>query len=170
MRITTLEHACKHIENGDLITVRGRHGVLAALIRFFTFSRHTHNGVAVWKDGRLWMTELNGGRNHLIPIEQLRDMEFDVSESLVEDRGAVVESIYENLEERVDYGIPALIVIGIINFFKLNVVVNWRKILVCSGYCMKIYEDAGYPRHTRILSPRQLFDMAKYKFTYQGGL
>lgn len=161
---------CTGIEDGDLISVRGRHGVLAALIRFFTFSRHTHNGLAIWIDGRLWMAELNGGRNHSIPIEQLHDTEFDVSDSLVEDRVAVRESILRNLEERVEYGVVALIAIGILNFFKLNFILNWRRILVCSGWCMKVYEDAGHPRHTRILSPRELFDLSKYKFTYKGGV
>lgn len=166
MTTLSFEKACRQIRDGDLITVRGRHGVLAAFTRFFTYSRHTHNGVAIWIQGRLWVAELNGGRNHYVPIEQLADIEFDVSDSLVADRIAVRQSIIENMKVRINYGFGALFVIGLLNFFKIRADIPWRRILVCSGFCMKIYQSAGYPDHTLILSPRDIFDLAKYKFTY----
>ncbi|WP_394780589.1 hypothetical protein [Undibacterium sp.] len=69
-KIATLNYdqARYQIDDGDLIAVCGRDSIVSTLTRFFTRSAYTHTGIAVWLDSGLWMMELNGGRNHAIPM------------------------------------------------------------------------------------------------------
>lgn len=151
------------IETGDIIAVREKHGTLSPFTRFFTHSDYTHNGIAIWLHDGLWMAELNGGRNHIIPISQLSDIEYDVYECPVEDRDRVEKAITDSLRVRVEYGFAALIPIGLLNFLNIKVFLHARQILVCSGYCVAILEAAGWPEHSRIISPKELVSEMKLK-------
>lgn len=153
-----------HIEDGDLIAVRGKHGVFAALTRFFTRSAYTHCGVALWIEGGLWMAELNGGRNHAIPMSQLEDGAFDVYWPPIREVEKIRVSILSRLRVKIDYGTVATIAIGLLNFLRIKLFVHWRQFLVCSGYCVAIYEDAGWSEHSRILSPQDLTELLALKF------
>jgi hypothetical protein len=150
----------KAINTGDLIAVRKGNSLLGRATQFFTRSAYTHAGVAIWIEGVLYVAELNGGRNHLIPISQLKD--FDVYECPVPLEG-VRTAIHKWLQTPVDYGFAALFAIGLLDWFKIKMFVHWRKILVCSGFCVAIYETAGWPEHTRIISPAQLASELKLK-------
>jgi len=157
--------ARKHIETGDLIAVRGRTGVLAPMTRFFTHSPYTHVGIAFWNaEGELWMSEINGGHNHAIPLSQLDGIDFDV---YARPDGVTIEAtiaaIRAALRKRIKYGWLSIPVIGLINFLRLSVTINARKVLSCAGYSVMTYEAAGWPKRTRILSPGDLAKMLRFK-------
>ncbi len=145
------------IEDGDLISVRTQHGLFGALTQICTRSVYTHNGIAVWLDDGLWMTEINGGKNHAIPLSQLEGEEFDVFlPPLGLDRQAIRKAALESLRVKVPYGFAAAFMIGLLGLLKLKIFVHWRKIIVCSGYCVATYENAGWSEHSRIISPGEL--------------
>lgn len=150
----------KIIKTGDLIAVPTAHSFMGKMTQFFTRSKYTHNGIACWLGGELFMAELNGGRNHLVPIIQLND--FDVY-SPPDGLKDVAGSIKKWLSYPVEYGFVAFVAIGFLTWFKIKLVVKWRKILVCSGYCVAIYETAGWQETSRIISPGQLTGMLKMK-------
>jgi hypothetical protein len=148
------------INTGDLIAVRSVHNFLGTMTQFFTRSKYTHVGLAIWLGGDLFMAELNGGRNHLIPMSQLDDYDvYAQPEGLVD----VDASIRHWLSMQVSYGFIALVAIGLLDWFRIKTFVHWRQILVCSGYCVAIWEGAGWPEHTRILSPAELTRGLKLK-------
>lgn len=148
------------IETGDLIAVRTAHGVLGWLTQFVTRSPYTHTGVAVWLAGELFVAELNGGRNHLIPICQLTDYDVYAQPDGLGDVGNAIQSW---LRVPVDYGFLAFVAIGLLNWLRIKMFVHWRKVMVCSGYCVAIYESAGWPERSRVISPRELAAMLKLK-------
>ncbi len=149
------------INTGDLIAIHTAHGILGKLTQFFTRSKYTHVGVAIWLGGELFVAELNGGRNHLIPIIQLNT--FDVY-SCPDNLTNVHEAIRKWLSYPVDYGFSAFLAIGLLNWLRIKYFVRWRRILVCSGYCVAIYETAGWPEFSRVVSPGQLTEVLKLKF------
>ena len=154
-------HSSQVINTGDTIEVRTAHGILGRLTQFFTRSAYTHVGVAIWLDRQLYMAELNGGRNHLVPMSQLT--EFDVyacPAGLTNIEGAILAS----LAQPIDYGYPAFALIGLLNWFRIRLFVHWRRIIVCSGYVVKIYESAGWPERSRIISPEELAKQLELKF------
>lgn len=152
------------IEDGDCIAVRETHGILTPFTRFFTRSPVTHAGIAIWMDGGLWMAELNGGKNHAIPVSQLSETDFDVYLPPVDDRSAIRVSTMNALRLKIGYAFGAAFVIGLFDWLRLTVFLHARKLLVCSGYCVKIYEDAGWPERSRIISPRALVAQLQIKF------
>lgn len=160
----TYTAARRLIETGDLIAVRGRNGVLAPLTRFFTRSPYTHVGIAFWIKGELWMSEINGGHNHAVPLSQLDGIDFDVFERPPEVTSAAVKlAIHEAQRKRIKYGYLSLPVIGLINFLRLNVQINARQIMSCAGFSVMTYETAGWPTRSRILSPGDLAKMLRFK-------
>lgn len=164
------EQARPLIETGDLIAVRRSDSLLALATRFFTRDPHTHTGIAAWLDGGLWMAELNGGGNHLVPLSQLADRDFDVycrPPEVAPDRVSV--SILSNLRAHIDYGFAALPVIGLLNWLKLKVRGLQRRIVVCSGYCVNVYVDAGWKERTRIMSPAELTGLLNLKMEVRRG-
>ncbi|MEJ7804298.1 MAG: hypothetical protein WKG03_00025 [Telluria sp.] len=158
--------AREHINTGDLISVRTPLSMMNRVTQFFTGS-YTHSGQALWMAGRLWVTELNGGRNHLIPLSQWEGLEFDVHaapDGLT--RWDMERAIMDNLGRKVDYGYLAFVAIGLVEWLKLNLVVKWSKILVCSGYSVKNWQDAGWTgAASRVISPTKLAGMVHFKFS-----
>lgn len=158
-----------HIETGDLIAVREKEGFLTPFTRYFTSSDYTHTGIAFWMAGGLWMAEHNIGKNHAIPLSQLADSDFDVFERPAEVVDNIDEAIQWGLRTKIPYGVLALFVIGLINWLRIKVFLHARRILVCSGFSVMIYERAGWPEHTRILSPRDLAEQLKKKLEVRKG-
>lgn len=156
------------IETGDAVAVKRKTGLLASLTRLLTRSDYTHNGIAIWLDGGLWMAELNGGGNHMIPMSQLENMDFDVFYPPVDDRIAIKQAILSVLREHQDYGFAALPVIGLLEWLRVKAFLHARRVLVCSGYVVKVYEEAGWGEHTRILSPRELTGLLVMKLQVMG--
>lgn len=162
--------ARSQIRTGDLIGVRDVHGLLGKATVFFTRKPYTHTGVAVWCTNRLFMADLNSGRNHLTAVSCLTN--FDVCEMPENlDRTCVERALFDWLAKPVKYGMLAFLVIGLRCFLGLKVFIHWRKIVVCSGGSVTIYEmGADYMRgmgmsipkewddHNRMLSPGELVD------------
>jgi hypothetical protein len=150
------------IKNGDLISVCVAHGIMGKATQFFTRSQYTHSGLAMWLGGELFMAELNGGRNHLIPIIQLTDFDVHACPTELTD---VHGAIRKWLSYPVPYGFVAFVAIGLLNWLRIKYYVHWRRILVCSGYCVAIYETAGWQEHSRVISPGELAALLKFKFS-----
>ena len=156
------------IKTGDIILVRKSHGILGAMTKFFTHSPYTHSGIAVWKTDGLYMAELNGGLNHLIPLSQLKDIPFDVYACPAElDQTKIEIAISVWLREPIDYGYGAFVAIGLLEYLRIKIFVHWRKILVCSGYVVAILETAGWSEHSRVVSPQELSELLNLKFEVQ---
>lgn len=155
------------IEDGDQIAVCGVTGILTPSTKFFTRSKYTHSGIAYWLDGGLWMVEINGGANHAVPLSQYAGLDFDVyykPEEAVNIRTAIATA----LRVKIHYGFASLPIIGLLNWLRIRMFIHARNILSCAGFSMFIYELAGYPEHTRILSPVDLTRLLKLRLSVQG--
>lgn len=153
------------IEDGDLIATRKTHSLFNWATKFFTREEYTHNGLAIWLDDGLWMSEINGGKNHLIPMSQLAGEDFDVCcppEGL--DRREIRREILESLRVKIPYGKLAAFATGLVEFFNLGIYIHWRNILHCAGISIRTYERAGWPRHTYVMSPGKLVKLLPFKF------
>lgn len=150
------------IDTGDLIAVRTAHSIMGRLTQFFTRSPYTHVGIAIRLADAIFVAELNGGRNHLVPLSQLADYDvYAQPPDLIDIDGA----IWYWLQRPINYGFVAFIVIGLLDWCRIQTFLHWRQILVCSGYCVAIYETAGWPEHSRIISPRELAACLALKLT-----
>jgi hypothetical protein len=162
--------AREHIRTGDLIGVRDVHGLLGRATVFFTRKPYTHTGVAVWCANRLFMADLNSGRNHLTALSCVK--QFDVCDPPAGiDRTCVERALFDWLAEPISYGVLAFLVIGLRCWLGLKTFIHWRKIVVCSGGSVSIYElaadymqsmgmpiPAGWDDHNRMLSPGELVE------------
>lgn len=163
MPALTYQEARSQIATGDLIAVRSPHGIIGWLTQFFTRSPYTHTGIAIWIEGGLYMGELNGGRNHIIPLSQLDGCDFDVYHP-PSGLNNIAAALFFWLRLPIDYAYVAFVAIGLLNWLRAKIFVHWRQMLVCSGWCVAVYEEAGWGEHSRIVSPGELADMLKLKF------
>ena len=145
--------ARKNILDGDLIAVVNGAGTLDRMVRFFTRSKYSHTGIALWLDGGLWIVELNAGNNHAKPLSQLP--EFDVFNCPV-DRVAVRKAALESLRMEIPYSWVTVLAAGFMDVFSLRHPLYWDQGLVCSSYCVDLYERAGWPKASEALSPGDL--------------
>ena len=159
------EEARSLIDTGDMIAVKRKTGVFATIERLVQRSPYTHAGVAIWIEGGLWMAELNSGGNHLVPLSQLADLDFDVYAAPVNDLGAVRDAILTELREALPYGYLALVVVGLLNLLRIKAFLHMRHVVVCSGYVVRIWEAAGWPETSRQVSPAELASVLKMKFS-----
>lgn len=151
------EDARHLIQSGDAIAVRTVHNLLGAMTKFFTRKPYTHIGLASWRGGRLYLAELNGGRNHLVPISQLT--EFDVYHCPVARTNEDIEAAIDDaLAVPIPYGFFALLVIGLLEWLNIDKHIKWNRVLVCSGWCVAVYEALGWADHSRIISPGKLVE------------
>jgi hypothetical protein len=155
--------ARKKIKTGDIINIRKHSGIISKLTEIFTRSPYTHTGISIWLNGGLWMAEINSGHNHLIPLSQFADINFDVFECPV-DRNKVRTDILESLRVRVNYGIISFILLGIYNLFRIKERVSSLKDKVCSEYVQDILINAGWNSPGKMVSPYDLSKILKLKF------
>lgn len=151
------------IEDGDMIAVRDNHSLLGKVTQFFTRDDETHTGVAIWAGGRLFMADLNSGRNGLHAISQLAD--FDVyfpPQGL--SRNDIREAAFNWLADQKVYGVLAFLVIGFKSFFKIKEKLQWKRAVVCSGGTVQIFCGAGWDDQDTLLSPGELAKKLKLKF------
>jgi hypothetical protein len=152
------QQARNTIQTGDLIVNCRAHSILGTMTQTFTHSKYTHSGVAVWLGDRLFMADLNSGRNHLTAVSQLED--FDVYEAPPGLHEHDIETaIFDWLAKPINYGFLAFPVIGVKCALGLKTFIHWRKIIVCSGGSVQIYEMAGWSEHSRMVSPGELAAM-----------
>lgn len=156
-------NARNYISTGDVIAVKRGEGLLSPFTRFFTRSDYTHVALSIWLGDGLWVSEINGGGNHMVPLSQLADTEFDVYACPV-DAARVSVAILEKMRTHIAYGFAALPVVGLLNWLRLKIFLHARQILECAGYCVAVYEMAGWPEHTHLLSPVDLTQLLELKF------
>ena len=109
------------IRSGDVIGVMSRKGPLAWATRAVMWisggKPYTHVGIALWQADRLYLVELNGGGNHLVPLSQI-SQPFDVARPLAgvtdDDVAGAVDA---ELEHHVSYGVWSLAIIGLRRLF-----------------------------------------------------
>jgi hypothetical protein len=157
------EEARSRIETGDVISVRRKDGFMSKMIRAITRSPYTHSGIAIWLDGGLWMAEINGGHNHLIPLSQLQDIDLDISECPVS-RDKVRTAILESLRARANYGMASFVIIGFVNLLKIKERLHSFKDKVCSEYIQAILISAGWDTPDYMASPYDLVKKLTLKF------
>ncbi len=160
------------IHDGDLISVFKAHSLFGKLTQFFT-GEYTHVGIAIWLDGGLWLTEINGGRNHAIPLSQLKKCGFDVSSPPPGCNPFNIRHVaLASLRESEEYGFINAAVTGFIEFFKIPITINWRKGRHCAGYCIRIYDRAGWSllggTHSYLMSPTALTARLTTRFRVVG--
>jgi hypothetical protein len=144
------------IHDGDLIGTKKVHSLFGIFTVAFT-GEYTHVGTAIWLEDGLWMAELNGGRNHVVPLSQLRLDSFDVFKPPRGiDRTRLKPAILEALRDTESYGFFTTIVTGIKEFFNIPITINWRKNRHCAGFCVSIYDRAGWGGHSYVVSPTAL--------------
>jgi hypothetical protein len=68
-------------------------------------------------------------------------------------------AIFDWLASPISYGFLAFLVIGLKCFLGIKSFIHWRQIIVCSGGSVEIYEMAGWPEHSRMISPGELTTM-----------
>ena len=159
------EEARSYIEDGDAIIIHGKGGLLTPFTKFFTRSSYTHAGLAFWMDGVLWLAEINSGNDHAIPLSQLSNAEFDVFARPAGITAAQAKAaILEELRDKTAYGFLGIPVIGLLNFLKLSFQLPWRRIIVCSGLCLRVYMRAGFPPVSLMQSPADLARLLTLKF------
>lgn len=154
------------LETGDVIGVKRKDGTLAKLTQHFTESDYTHIGIILKMTNGVWMAELNSGRNHLIPLSQLQDMQFDVYDPpSCLNRSHIRAAILRWLRFPVEYGFIAFVCIGLMDYFNIKFPVLSKNILVCSGYIVRIFQTAGWDeRISPFQSPAELLKMLHLKF------
>lgn len=134
------------IRSGDVIGVMSRKGPLAWATRAVMWisggKPYTHVGVALWQAGRLYLVELNGGGNHLVPLSQI-SQPFDVARPLAGiSADEVAAAADDELEHHVSYGVWALALIGLRRIFGQAPRVPLG--LVCSSYTVSILSRLGW--------------------------
>ena len=136
----TYDEARPKICAGDVIGVRGRKGPLAWLTRLITWSPYTHVGIALWLGDGLYLAEINGGGNHLIPMSQLANTGFDVVRCPA-NPADIPFAIETQLRDNHGYGFLTLGVIAIRRLFGIEIVGDGA---VCSSYAANILTQAGW--------------------------
>lgn len=168
--------ARRQIETGDLIASHDMHGFLGWLTTLFTRDPRTHTGIAVWLGGRLFMADLNSGRNHLTALSCVK--KFDVCAPPPGlPRDLIENAIFDWLANPISYGYAAFIVIGLKCLLRIKAFIHWREDVVCSGASVSIYEAAagaalaqrgidvpGWREHNRMVSPGELARELPFKF------
>lgn len=129
------------INTGDLVAVKSRQGFLPTLTRLVD-GPYTHTGIAIWIEGGLYISEINSGGNHLVPLSQV-DQPFSVLPSPVSTNGGLRGSLFYNLRSKVHYGFVGLIRIGLYSLFGV-VTKPWTEDPVCDEFSIKVYKDAGW--------------------------
>jgi hypothetical protein len=165
--VTTYQQARSLICDGDTVAIITPHNWIGKVTQFFTRRKYTHTGIAIWIDDGLYLAELNGGGNHLTPLSHWDGLDFDVCEmpiGLIDIRGA----IFEMLRAPIEYSYAGFLAAGARAFFNIQQAIHWRNKLVCDGFCVAVYERAGWTKHDRVIAPFELVDELRIKIEVRG--
>lgn len=162
----TYEEIRSKLTTGQIVGVRENKSIIHVATKAFTGSRYTHVGIIIVKPCGVYLAELNGGRNHLIPLSQLRYKRFDVYECPKECLPLIEQAINDQLREEIHYSFLAFIFIGIMDLFNVTFKVPLKNDQVCTGFVAKCLNNAGIKEKiTMMISPGDLLE--KFKFLYQ---
>lgn len=156
------------IKNGDIVhiyrptTSFSLSTLLYTIIQFFTGSPIYHNVIAMWMSApsgelKLMCVESNiKGGKRIIPLSKYFGYELEVHPLPSEYSFSIMEA---GLLERVgsqSYGILDFIIIGVKEFFGMNLAKAQTKGQVCSELCADAWIQAGVPLSTPLVSPGRL--------------
>lgn len=148
-RTTPYDLARESIEDGDLIAIRSRRGLLAHLTRWITRSPYTHTAVAIWVGPagarRLLVGQINGGGNALVPLSQYAHYDFDVFDCPV-DRVAASAAVWIKLGERLRYDVGDLLRVAANRLLGVPLPARDRDGMICSAMSGSIYLISGWHR------------------------
>lgn len=132
----------EQVSDGDLIAVRARTG-WARVVSAVQHAPYTHTALAFWLDGGLWVTEMDGVKNVLVPLSQYERTPFDVFPCPV-DRAAVRSVALEKLRQPIGYSWQDIATVGLHLLFgtPLPEVDSGGKI--CSAHSATCYLLAGW--------------------------
>lgn len=131
------------MRDGDLVAVRSTHGGFARLVQMVTRSPYSHCAVALWLDGGLWVAEMDGAKNVLVPLSQYAHTPFDVFRCPV-DRETVRQAVLESLRGRITYDWADIAYLGLNRVLGLPLPIADDSGLVCSSYAAVAYLQAGW--------------------------
>lgn len=140
------------LKTGQSIGVKENSSFLNKATRAFTFSKYTHVGIVKVDSSGVYLAELNGGRNHLIPLSQLRHKKFDVYECPEECVDYIEESINRWLRYEIEYGFMAFILIGLMKLLNYRFKIKLKNAMVCSGLCIAMLSTARWKKELDLLT------------------
>lgn len=133
------------IQDGDVIAVKRRSGVLAVLTRLVTKRPETHTGIAVWSGGRLLLVQANGGGVNVIPLSQEAEFAFDVYDPPAGlDRSEIVARAWEAIGARLSYAVADLFEIWLYLWFGIPLPAKPGEDPICSLLTARILIAAGW--------------------------
>jgi hypothetical protein len=107
---TNFDLFCSCVKSGDTIAIRGN-SFISKGIRKITHGNISHVGIAMWMDGRLWLVEMDGIKNVIIPLSQYSDTQMSLYDSPMGVPPNVNDFIWSHLQYERNY--------SWVNFFKL---------------------------------------------------
>lgn len=156
------------LQTGDIVGVRHPENILGTATQYFTNSPYTHVGIIVRKrqGNGVWLAELNSGKNHLIPMSQLKDKQFDIFQCPVSNQTHIASSIDRWLRYPIHYGFKNFILIGLNSYIGVKIPPIFGDELVCSGFVLRILQTAGWDVDmSPLLSPGEL--LSNFVLKYQ---
>lgn len=142
--------ARRRIRSGDLIALRQRGGLFAALTRWITRSPYTHTAVAVWSGNagrhRLLVAEAKGSGCFFTPLSQYAEVDFDVfipPFSVLSTR-QIEDIAWSVLGEPHGYDLVDLLWIAANRLFGWPLPAVDDDLLICSALSAHLWLEAGW--------------------------
>lgn len=149
------------IKDGDVVFIKNETDFMSKLIRFATFSKYSHVGIAVWVDiegeRRLMMVEAQGGtRKRIVNMSMYDGCEMDVFRDPKTNWNAIKNSVLDRIGV-IEYGWLQAIYIGIREFLlkKWSIQLPSKNFegMICSEFVAIVYhlDDTN-------ISPQMLYE------------
>lgn len=160
----TYDQARDRIQNGDIVFIKNKSGILPWIIRLFTSSSYSHVGIAFWvtveDTARLMIAETQGGVNRrILNLSYYASSEMDIVKAPVPWPLYFETALHHLGKEK--YGWLDACYIGIREFFikKLNIRLPIRNFYgeICSEYVARLL-IRGLPDIQPSVSPQGLFE------------
>lgn len=92
------------VADGDVVILRAPwfHSPLAAATRWLLRTPYTHSSMALWLEGGLWVSEMWGEGNVLVPLSQYSGTAWDLWDC-PGDRAAAKTAVLEHMRGRIGY-------------------------------------------------------------------
>jgi hypothetical protein len=131
------------VQTGDLVAMRGARSLLAKATRWATRSPYTHTAVALRFRRGVWIAQMDGAGNVLVPLSQYADTDFDVFTCPV-DREQVRAVVLEQLRLKIRYGWGDIAYLALHRVVGIPLPLQDDEDKVCSSYSATAYLLAGW--------------------------
>lgn len=137
--------------DGDLVAVRPAHGGWARLVQWATRSPYEHCAIALWLDEGLWVAEMDGAKNVLVPLSQYAQTPFDVFPCPV-DRSLVRDDVLVTLRGRIRYDWQDIWRLALNKLFGVPLPTVDDANMICSSWAAYIWLRCGWKPAGRLPS------------------